>query len=136
MSWIKGMINGFLERKRSKKSHARFARSWWLDDVLDVYSKKANIWRRILRSRMPPPRQLRREKIIRSPKSFKEHADIATMDHEWCPWIPGAPKAQLIGLSAQPGLSFMTDGVQCKLPLVSVRNNRTPGLDCLYYCLL
>ena len=69
--------------KRDDKSHARVARSWWLDDVLDVYSKKANIWRRILRSRMLPPRQLRRENLIRSPMSFKEYPDIATMEREW-----------------------------------------------------
>ena len=43
---------------------------------------------------------------------------INALRASWCPWIPG--------------LSFMTDGVQCKLPLVSVRNNRTPGLSCLY----
>ena len=49
---------------------------------------------------------------------YKTYVDVATFNCEWCPWIPG--------------LSFMTDGIQCKLPLVSVRNNRTPGLDCLY----
>ena len=39
-------------------------------------------------------------------------------DKSWNPWIPGA--------------SFLTDGVQVKLPLVSMRNDRTRGLDGLF----
>ena len=78
---------------------------WWLGDALDVYSKKANI------------RQLMREKLIRSPKAFTDYYKATTLQSDWCPWIPGS--------------SFMTDGFQIKLPLIALRNNRTPGLDCL-----
>jgi len=79
---------------------------WWMDDVLNIYSKKANI------------RQLRRETFVRSPNMFKLYSDVADLDTDWCPWIPGA--------------SFMTDGFQTKIQLVCLRNTRTPGLDCLF----
>jgi len=46
---------------------------WWLDDALDIYSKDANI------------RQLRREKLIRSPKAFKQYCDLADFQPDWCP---------------------------------------------------
>ena len=59
---------------------------WWLDIILDIYSKEANI------------RQLRREKIVRSPKDFDNFLKISEYDDSWCPWIPG--------------LSFLTDGFQ------------------------
>ena len=75
--------------------------NWWLDDALDIYSKEANI------------RQLRREKFIRSPKAFNDYCNLAKFQPDWCPWLPG--------------LSFLTDGLQLKLPLVSLRNTRTPG---------
>ena len=79
---------------------------WWLDIILDIYSKEANI------------RQLRREKIVRSPKDFDNFLKISEYDNSWCPWIPG--------------LSFLTDGFQIKLPLVAIRNNRTPGIEFLF----
>ena len=80
---------------------------WWMDDVLNVYSKKANI------------RQLRRESYIRSPETLKDFQSIVDETNpKWYPWIPGS--------------SFMTDGFQIKLPLISVRHNRTPGLNRLF----
>ena len=80
---------------------------WWLDDVLNIYSRKANI------------RQLRRETFVRCPEKIMEyHKIVDGAEPDWYPWIPGS--------------SFMTDGFQIKLPLISIRNNRTPGLDCLF----
>ena len=81
---------------------------WWLDDVVDIYSKKANI------------RQLRRETFVRSPLNLKlcNELKLHLDDKSYNPWIPGA--------------SFLTDGVQFKLPLLSQRNDRTRGLDVLF----
>ena len=81
---------------------------WWLDDVVDIYSKRANI------------RQLRRESFVRSPLNLKlcNELKLHLDDKSYNPWIPGA--------------SFLTDGVQFKLPLLSERNDRTRGLDVLF----
>ena len=76
--------------------------AWWLDTVLDVYSKRSNI------------RQLRREKLIRSPSMLNTYIDVAD-GSPWCPWIPG--------------LSFQTDGFQIKLPLCTLAKRQTLGLS-------
>ena len=78
--------------------------TWWLDPALDVYSKRANL------------RQLRRERVIRSPKDFRAYTELKAAN-EWCPWIPG--------------LSFQTDGVQIKLPICTAAKRSTRGLDML-----
>ena len=47
-----------------------------------------------------------------------EHTQICEDDKSYKSWIPGA--------------SFLTDGVQFKLPLLSERSDRTRGLDKLF----
>ena len=81
---------------------------WWLDDVVDIYSKKANI------------RQLRREILVRNPETLVAFNTIKSFlnNKTYNCWVPGA--------------SFLTDGVQFKLPLLADRNDRTRGLDILF----
>jgi len=81
---------------------------WWLDDAVDIYSKKANI------------RQLRRETLVRSPERLDAFNKIKAFlkNETYNCWIPGA--------------SFLTDGVQFKLPLLALRNDRTRGLESLF----
>jgi len=81
---------------------------WWLDDVVDIYSRRANI------------RQLRRETFVRNPMNLKLLNELKTCvdDKTYSSWVPGA--------------SFLTDGVQFKLPLLSERSDRTRGLDILF----
>ena len=84
---------------------------WWCDSIIDVYNKETNI------------RELRRERDdMRSFKQVKNYVDTLVKDqfHNF-PWIPGA--------------SFLTDGVQLKLPILTVRtpdNDRTSGLKKLF----
>ena len=77
---------------------------WWLSIGLDVYSKKANI------------RELIREQNIRSQSKFNEFVETldTTSNNIHMPWIPGA--------------TFMTDGLQLKLLITTLRSNRMVGL--------
>ncbi len=68
-------------------------------------------------------RELRRERDdLRSFKQVKNYVDTLVKDQfHYFPWIPGA--------------SFLTDGVQLKLPILTVRtpdNDRTNGLKKLF----
>ena len=94
--------------KHITKQDLNSPNQWWLSDVLDIYSKNAKI------------RQLQRETVVRCNGDLQifECLKCCLDDKSWNPWIPGA--------------SFLTDGVQVKLPLVSMRNDRTRGVDGLF----
>ena len=82
--------------------------SWWLSSIVNVYNKSANI------------RELQREKFLRTPNSVLSYVETADFSNkkEYCPWIPGS--------------SFLTDGIQFQLPLLTIRPRETRGLDKLF----
>ena len=77
-------------------------KAWWLSDMINVYSKKGKL------------RQLLRERYIRSQKLLEDYIKIIDINNLYIPWIPGA--------------SFMTNGIEIKIKIVSLRNDRMNGI--------
>ena len=76
--------------------------------LVDVYNKKANI------------RELQRETELRTPHTVIDYTQVADFSNkkEYCPWIPGN--------------SFLTDGIQFHLPILTIRPRETKGLSKLF----
>ena len=81
---------------------------WWHHNLLDVYSHNANI------------RQLRREKIFRCPQDIRTYFQTEDLEkiQTYLPWIPGK--------------SFLTNGIQCQIPLLTIQTRQTHGLAKLF----
>ena len=77
-------------------------KAWWLSDMINVYSKKGKL------------RQLLRERYIRSQKLLEDYIKVIDINNLYIPWIPGA--------------SFMTNGIEIKIKIVSLRNDRMNGI--------
>jgi len=83
-------INSEKTRLIELKEYSESSDTWWIENIFNIYSKKANI------------RQLQKERYIRSPSMFDSFMSVKDKN-DYSPWIPGA--------------SFMTDGLQVKLIL-------------------
>ena len=90
------------EKSETIELYENKEKAWWLSDMINVYSKKGKL------------RQLLRERYIRSQKLLEDYIKVIDINNLYIPWIPGA--------------SFMTNGIEIKIKIVSLRNDRMNGI--------